>query len=111
MVDQPVQPWIGVTDAGRATGATAERDGLSAGLVAHGPQLRRDQVERLVPADPLPARVRVTFGTGAPQRIVDSVRMIVNIRRGPALGADGPAPRVLAVWLQARRQPVLDGHD
>src|SRR5438046_2050559 len=76
---------------------------MSPGGCPHLEELRGDQVERLVPTASLPARVGARLGPRATHREVHPIAMIVELGRGPALGADGPAVRMRSVRLDPQR--------
>src|SRR5438445_10326289 len=99
VIDEPLQPALGVGERRAPGRALVERDRMSPGGCPHLEELRGDQVERFVPAASLPARVGARLGPRATHREVHPIAMIVELGRGPALGADGPAVRMRSVWL------------
>ena len=70
--------------------------------LANGNQPLRDFVERLVPANPLPARIAVAFRPGAFERIIQPIRMINQLRRRFALEAKHAAVGMIMVRFEAR---------
>ncbi len=108
VVDESLEPALGVGERGAAGGPLVERHRLRAGRRAYLEELPRDQIERLVPAARLPARVGVRLGAGAAQRNVDPVVMVVELRRGPALRADRAPEGMRAVRLDRTHPSVLD---
>ena len=103
VIDEPLQPALGVGERRAPGRALVERDRMSPGGCPHLEELRGDQVERFVPAASLPARVGARLGPRATHREVHPIAMIVELGRGPALGADGPAVRMRSVRLDPQR--------
>ena len=110
-VEQPVQPPLGVREAGAAGRPLVERDRLRSRGRAHLEQRPRDQVERLVPGAALPAGVGIGLRARAAHREVDAVPVLVELGRGATLGADGAAERVRPVGLDGDDAVAVDGGD
>ena len=86
-VDQAVDPGLRIRQRGTGTGRDAEGDRLGTALGGDAAQRSRRLAERLVPGDPLPARIGIAFWPGTAQRIQKPVLGIDQFRRGAALGA------------------------
>ena len=69
------------------------------------------QIQRLVPADPLPAGIGIALRPGAPQRMGQPLGVIDQLRRGAALGAERLAGRVRGIGIEPREAAVLDHRD
>jgi len=107
-VDQPVDPGLRVGKSGPGACGDAEGNRLGAALGSDAAHRRRRLVERLVPGDPLPARVRVALWPGAAHRVKQPVGRFDQCRRSAPLGAKGFAGRVRWVRLDRHKAPVLD---
>ncbi len=105
---QAPQPRLDLVEPGAAAGALAERHGARAVGGAHGQQLRRDEVERLVPGDALPAGVGVGLGARAAHGVVHALGLVEELRGGPSFGADGAAVRVGRIRVDA--EDAVAGH-
>ena len=69
------------------------------------------RAERFVPADDLPAGIRVTLGLRSLERGEQSFRMVDELGRHLAFDAECLAGRVRRIRLQRPQHPVLDtGH-
>ena len=69
-----------------------------------------DQVERAVPPDLLPHRLRGSPWGDPPYRLPQAVPVVVHVRDGHALGADVPAgQRVVGVAAHRRHPALFDG--
>jgi hypothetical protein len=108
VIGQPVHPGLGLAESGGAAGATAEGDSLGAGRGADLVELAGDECERLVPGAALPAGIGVRLGAGAAERIVDPVGVIVELRRGAPLAADGAAERMGAIRFEREHARALN---
>src|SRR5712692_8656707 len=80
-------------------------------LLGQPPQPRGGELERLVPADPLPARVGITLRARPFERIEQPVGVVDQLRRGSSLGAQRLAGWVRWIRLQSDETAVLDDGD
>src|SRR6266852_1778288 len=80
-------------------------------LLGQPPQPRGGELERLVPADPLPGRVGITLRARPFEWVEQPVGMIDELRRRSPLGAERLAGWVRWIRLQGDETAVLDDGD
>jgi hypothetical protein len=105
---QPHDPVDGVADRGARRRTVAEHDRLGA---VPGPQRQQPLghgVERLVPADLLPAGVGGALPVRTPEWHEEPVGMLDQLGSGLALRAHRPTGRMCRERLQGREPPVGD---
>jgi len=93
-------PGERVRHGGSGRRGDTEGDALRAELVRQPAHGDRREVERFIPADPLPARIGISLRASALQWIEDPVGTVDQLRRGATLCAQRLAGRVRRVWLQ-----------
>ena len=71
------------------------------------PQIARGQIERLVPANPLPTGIRIGFWPGALQGIAQAFRVIDQLGRGPPFGAERLPGRMRRIRLERDEAAVF----
>ena len=89
----------------------AEGDRLRPVLFGDAPHRCGGQVERLVPGDPLPARIGIALRAGAAQGMRQPIRVVDELGCGAALGAERLAGRMRGVGVEPDEAAVLDGGD
>ena len=102
-VAQALDPEIGILQAGARRRGDAEGDTLRPFSLGDIVELGGNGIERLVPADALPARVRLALGPGAAQRMKETVGMM-----RAALTAKRLAGGVFGVGLDGNEPAVLN---
>ena len=110
-VEQARRPLIDVVRRGAAGGPPGHGDGLGAVAFPDAEQAGRDVVQRLVPADPLPARILGALGVGSAQRIVQAFAVVDQFRGSLALDTDGAAVGMIVVRIEPRHPPILHRRD
>src|SRR6186997_2869245 len=75
------------------------------------PQVRRRDVERFVPPNPDPARIRIALWTRPLQRVAQPIGMINQFRRGSPFAAKRLAGRVRWVRFKRNETAVLDSRN
>ena len=108
---QTSEPRFGFVEAGASLGPLAEHHGLGPVGSAYLPELFRDQAERLIPGDPLPAGVRVRLRSRATERIINPVGVVEELRHCVALGAHRPAVGMCRVRLEREHAVSRDCRD
>ena len=106
-VEQARGPLVDVVHGGAAGGPPGHGDGFGAVAALDVEQAGRDVVQGVVPAHPIPARIVRSLGPGAPQRIVQALLVVHQLRGGLALDADGPAVGVVVVGVEPGHPSVL----
>ena len=76
-------------------------------IAGQRPEPRRDRVESLVPADPLPARIGGSLGARALERMQQPLGVVHDLGRRLALDAERLAGRVRRVRVQRENSPSL----
>ena len=110
-VHQALHPLDGVRDRGPARGGDGERDRFGTGLRGEPAHLAGDGVERLVPRDSGPSRIRIALGTGALHRMEDAVRALDLLGRGLPLRAQRAAGRMRRIALDPDQSVLADHRD
>src|SRR5581483_2679549 len=108
-VKQSPQPALGVVDGRAALGAATQHDRLGAVALADVQNPPRDVAERFVPGNPLPARIGVALGTRALERIIETLAMVNQLRRGFAFDAHDAAVGMVVIGIEPGDAAVLDG--
>ena len=110
-VHQPTQEGRRIADCGGGGGRLAERHALWPVRRRQPSHRRRGRVQRLVPGDLHPTRIRLALRPGAAQGPGQPLLAVDQLRRGPALGAKRLAGRMRGVGIEPRETPVLHGGD
>ena len=110
-VHQPTQEGRRIADCGGGGGRLAERHALRPVRRRQPSHRRRRRVQRLVPGDLHPTRIRLALRPGAAQGPGEPLLAVDQFRRGPTLGAKRLAGRMCGVGIEPRETPVLHGGD
>ena len=108
---QPLNPDRRIRDGGRRPGDLAEHHALRTVALRDLPEPRRRHLQRLVPADPLPARVGIALRACPFQWIEQPIRMVDKFRRRPPLRAERLAGRMRRIRFQGDKAAVFDAGD
>ena len=80
-------------------------------LFGDPPHGRGRQIESLVPADPLPARIGIALRPGTLQGMKQPVGAVDEFRRGTSLGTQRLTGRMRRIGLQRDEAALLDRRD
>jgi hypothetical protein len=100
-VDETLDPAQVVRDRGAARGRQAEGDRLRTRLAANAIEFGRGPVERLLPGDPLPARVGSALRPCPLERIELALRIVDDLGGCAALDAERLTGRMFRIWFLA----------
>ena len=70
-----------------------------------------DVIEGFVPRDALPSRIRIAFGPGASEWIIEPVLIVDQLRRGFTFDAYHAAVGMIMIRIEPSHAAVLDGRD
>ena len=110
-VHQALNPDDRVVGGRSGRGDDTEDDALGTMRLGNFAQPGGRQIERFIPADPLPSRVGIALGPRTFHRIAQPVRMVDEFRRRPSLGTERLAGWVRRIRLEGDKTAVLHHGD
>ena len=105
---QALDPGIAVLHRGAGGGGDAESDRFAARFLGQALERRRRRIERLVPADTLPAGIGIALRARALQGMEQALFVMDQLGRGPSLGAEHLPRGMGRVRLDGDEISVLD---
>ena len=100
-IDETLDPAQIIRDRGAARRRQTEGDRLRTRLFANAIEFGRGPVERLLPCDPLPARVGIALRPCPPERIKLPLRAVHDLGGRAAFYAERLTGRMVRIWFLA----------
>lgn len=110
-IEKAAQPALDISDRSAAPGPFTQGQRFSAILITDRGEAICDIIQGVFPAHSLPARIGIALGSGALERMIESIGMINQLRCCLAFDADDAAIGVIVIGIESDDSAVLYGSD
>src|SRR5688572_15955540 len=110
-IEKAAQPALDISHRSAASGPFTQRHRFGAISIADCAKTLCDVVQGVVPAHSLPARIGIALGSGALERMIESIGMINQLRGCLAFDAYNAAIGVIVIGIESDDSAVLYGSD